>query len=57
MKTFLVTQAIPLSKKTSKSKVVGFITTFGWEKPEEKAGKKYPHLDRFQVHEVTKKFR
>lgn len=56
IKLFYVTQATRVSKKRVSSRVVGFVSTFGWEKPEDKAAKKYPQLENFDVHEVPKKF-
>lgn len=41
-KLFIVTQEQQVNKKTRKSKVIGFISVFGWESAEQKAAAKYP---------------
>lgn len=50
-KIFFVTKATFVNKRTVKSKVVGFVSTFGWESAEAKAKAKYPGLSNFQLHE------
>lgn len=46
-KLFIVTKEV----KPKKSKVMGFVTVFGWESPQKKAEAKYPELGEIQIHE------
>lgn len=52
MKLYLVTQQQKVNKKTRVSKVVGFISVFGWESAGDKAARKYPELEDIQLHET-----
>lgn len=54
MKTFIVTQSQQVNKRQIRSKVVGFVSVFGWESAEDKAAKKYAGLDNIQVHEAPR---
>lgn len=51
MKLYTVTQTQQVNKKHTRSKVVGFISVFGWESAEEKAARKYAGLENLQIHE------
>jgi hypothetical protein len=53
MKIYIVTTARRLSKQHSESRVVGFVSCFGWEsqrKALEKAAYKYPGMGNWSVH-------
>lgn len=54
-KLFYVTTANRQGKHTT-SRVVGFVSTFGWESAETKAKRKYPNLDQFSLHERPRRF-
>lgn len=49
-KLFWVTSAHKLNKKQQLSRVIGFVTVFGWESAEVKATRKYPGHDNYGVH-------
>lgn len=50
-KLYFVTREITVNKGNVKSKVMGFVSVFGWEKPEVKAAAKYPGFNNIKVHE------
>lgn len=56
-KVFLVSTNRKVSRNYIESKIVGFVTVFGWEKPVVKAAAKYPGLGNIQVHESTRLFK
>lgn len=57
MKIYFVTTTTRVNKKQIRSRIVGFVSTFGWESAEDKAAKKYPGMDNYQVHENVKRFK
>lgn len=58
MKVYYVTNEQRMGKKQVVSKVVGFVSIFGWESQKtaiEKASAKYPHMSNWSVHEAPKR--
>lgn len=54
-KIYYVTEQRRLNKKRVESKVVGFVSVFGWESAEDKAAKKYPHNQDITLHEKPRR--
>lgn len=51
VKLFYVTSERKLNKRTSESRVVGFVSVFGWESAKKKAEAKYPGFAISGLHE------
>ncbi len=54
-KLYWVTERVKLNKKQEKSRVVGFVSVFGWESAEKKAQAKFPGFDISGVHEAQRR--
>lgn len=51
---YYVTESFRCKKRVT-SKVVGFVSVFGWESAEDKAARKYPHNQNISLHEKPRR--
>jgi hypothetical protein len=57
VKIYYVTTTREVNKKRRESRIIGFVSVFGWESAEKKAHCKYPTYEITGLHEKPARFR